>query len=254
MWELLCCDECGQVFHRWVLDDRWQARKFSTWMGEAAMREFGARRGADSFASRLQSSVERMAHVLRLEALTRGIRSSAAPRLLDFGCGFGEFVATATHAGFDAYGVDWDAHRLHGAEFRADRLFRDLGELDPETRFHAVTLFEVLEHLVRPRELLHALRERLVPGGILVAEVPDCTGIRGISSRAEYLAVHPLEHVNAFEPASLERFIVREGFDRVETPIAWVTADPWQAAKTVAKRALQPWRRRTQAYFRLAGV
>ena len=44
--------------------------------------------------------------VLRLEALTRAARGPGPVRLLDFGCGNGEFVAMCNLHGFDAVGVD----------------------------------------------------------------------------------------------------------------------------------------------------
>ncbi|ACG72785.1 Methyltransferase type 12 [Anaeromyxobacter sp. K] len=250
-WELRGCAACGQVFHRWVLDDAWQKLRFRRWMGEAAMRSFAERVGATAFPARWSSGTNRIAHVLRLERLTRELRTrDEAPRVLDFGCGWGELVATATLAGCDAHGVDWDAHRLRGAGLGGDRLVGSLSELDPSLRFHAVTLFEVLEHLTEPLEVLRQLRYRLAFRGILVVEVPDCSGVDGIRTLAEYRAVHPLEHINAFTPASLERFVERVGFRRIETPAAWVTADPVRLARTAAQRALAPWRRTTQAYFR----
>jgi hypothetical protein len=113
-------------------------------------------------------------------------------------------------------------------------------------------MFEVLEHLVAPRDVLRSLRQRMVRGGVLVLEVPDCTGVLGIQSATEYSCIHPLEHLNGFTPRSLARFAELECFELVRPAPAWVTCDPLRAMKTTAKRLLQPWLRpRTQAYFRL---
>jgi SAM-dependent methyltransferase len=255
-WAYLACGDCGQAFHRWVLDDAWQARRFAQWMGQAAMTEFGERHGLNGFAPRFSSARERMAHVLRLEHLTRTLRGAGTPRLLDFGCGFGEFVATAALGGFDACGIDWDAHRNQGSLAGRARLYRDLAEMQAQEAgpFHVVTLFEVLEHLVAPGDILRSLRSLLVPGGILVAEVPDCTGVRGLQSPHDYACIHPLEHLNGFVPGSLARFVERHGFELVRPPAAWVTSDPVRVAKEAAKQLLRPWLRpRTQAYFRRTG-
>ncbi len=254
-WEYLACRACGQAFHRWVLDDAWQVRRFSRWMGAGAMAEFERRHGLGAFSVRYARARSRMAHVARLERLTRAIRGEGPPRLLDFGCGFGEFVATAALAGFEASGVDWDAHRRGGSLAGGARLHADLAALDAEgaAPFHAVTLFEVLEHLTAPADLLRELRRRMVPGGVLVAEVPDCTGVRGLQSRHDYGCIHPLEHLNGFDPGSLVRFVERHGFERLTPPAAWVTAEPVRALRTAARQALAPLLRRgTQAYFRCA--
>ena len=254
-WEYLACRECGQAFHRYVLDDYWQGRRFAEWMGEEAMRKFAQERGLDSFAVRHGVGVANMAHVLRLELLTRSIRNGKPPSLLDFGCGNGNFAGHAGLSGFDAWGIDWDAHRLRAGVAGGVRLFRGLTELDadhPEP-FHAVTMFEVLEHLVAPREVLRSLRQRMVPGGILVLETPDCLGVRGIQSEHDYACIHPLDHLNGFTPKTLTQFARLEGFEPIRTPGAWVTCDPVRVAKTGIKGLIGGlFPSKTQGYFRLS--
>jgi 2-polyprenyl-3-methyl-5-hydroxy-6-metoxy-1,4-benzoquinol methylase len=252
-WEYVACRDCQQAFHRFVLDDAWQARRFADWMGQAAMAEFARTHGLDAFDAQFGRSCSRIAHVLRLERMTRTDRPGERPRLLDFGCGFGEFVATAALSGFEACGVDWDTHRARGAVSGQARFYRDLAELEAQDPrpFQVVTLFEVLEHLVAPGELLQSLHRVMTPGGVLVAEVPDCTGVRGIQSPHDYACIHPLEHLNGFVPRSLVRLVERHGFEQVRPPAAWVTSEPLRVVKTAAKQVLQRWLRpTTQAYFR----
>lgn len=253
-WEYVACNACGQAFHRYVLDDNWQARRFAEWMGEDAIRAFEQEHGLATFVAIHNAAQSRMAHVLRLERLTRRIRGDRAPRLLDFGCGFGGFLGLAALSGFDACGVDWDANRIKGCLGPGVRVYRDLGELESQERkpFDAITLFEVLEHLVEPREVIRSLRGWLSAGGILVLETPDCTGVREIRSRRDYACIHPLDHINGFTPATLVHLARLEGFEPLTTPAAWVTADATQAMKAAAKRALaRLGRSTTQSYFRL---
>jgi hypothetical protein len=65
---------------------------------------------------------------------------------------------------------------------------------------------------------LEMLRARLVPGGILVLETPDCSGITGIVSRRDYDNIHPLEHINGFTPATLRKMAERLGFGISPSP------------------------------------
>lgn len=42
-WILVQCFSCGQVFHKRVLTDAWNEKRFSTWMSAEAIREYEAR-------------------------------------------------------------------------------------------------------------------------------------------------------------------------------------------------------------------
>jgi len=119
---------------------------------------------------------ERLAYYRSLaEGLRR--RTGRAGRLLDVGCGRGEFVYSASQIGWDAHGVDPDsafvdfAKRRFGLTNVVAAELEDAGFADGS--FDAITLNGVLEHIPRPRAaLVHAAR-LLAPGGILFFEVPN---------------------------------------------------------------------------------
>jgi SAM-dependent methyltransferase len=255
-WEYVACADCGQTFHRYVLSPEWQTRRYSEWMGEKAIREFEQRQGIVAFGASFREGQDRAAHVLKIERLTRSIRDRGPVRVLDFGCGWGQFLTQASILGFEAYGIDKDAHRLKGSAGDV-KFYPDLEALDSAVRqrFHAITLFEVLEHLVEPMKVLLALRQRLVPGGILVLEVPDCEGVSDIRSEFEYRKIHPLDHVNGFTRPSLRSFAQRAGFEQVIPPAAYVTTEPLRIVKTSIKQLAERFLAKTaRLYFRLRGA
>lgn len=130
---------------------------------------------------------------------------------------------------------------------------RALDEAAPEP-FHAITLIEVLEHVDEPLALLKTLRERMVPGGILVLETPNCEGVSDICSEDDYRKIHPLDHINGFTPASLLAIARRAGFAPLAPPVAHVAADMRRVVKTIVKRIVQPLRpKTTQLYLRRTG-
>lgn len=246
-WNLVACVGCGQRFHGRILAPAWDERRFEEWMGPAT-REFELRRGA-GFDSGFRKGQMNVAHVLRLEALTRGLRRGTPVRFLDFGCGWGQFPATAALFGFEAFGIDRDAHRRRDASagFRVSARLEDL-----DGQFHAASMIEVLEHLVDPMSVLRALHSRLLPGAFLIVETPNCQGVRGIATMAEYRAVHPLDHLNAFTPTSLRRFVERAGFTVINPPPAHVTTDVARLARTLVKGVLAPLRPTTEIYCQRA--
>ncbi len=255
-WAYVRCDDCEQTFHRYVLSPEWQHTRFTQWMTEASMRAFEDQLGDPGFAYRFHLAQALTAHVMRLERLTRSLRGASVPRLLDFGCGWGQLLSLARLHSFDAYGVDWDANRRDSSSALSDSIFSNLRELDAASPapFHAITLIEVLEHLEEPLALLKTLRERLVEGGILVLETPNCQGVTDIRSEDDYRKIHPLDHINGFTPKSLLGIARNAGFAPVAAPTAHVAADFRRVLKVLAKRVVQPLRTKTtQLYLRRVG-
>ncbi len=248
-WRYVRCGACGQAFHGRILDAAWMQRLYARWETQEAMESFVSAHNA--WPGQLWRGREFVEHALRLQSATAALTRQRAPRVLDFGCGHGEFVAICRALGFEAQGVDFAPDRReHGlvtpytslAELRCDR--------PQDNGFDAVTLFEVLEHLSDPRGVLEELAQIMKPGAVLVLETPDTTGVTGLQSFDDYLAIGPLGHINGFTPATLRAVAGRAGFRPLRTPRAWVAASWPQAAKSSARNLLSPLRRlRTRQYF-----
>lgn len=251
-WCYVQCRECGQRFHRRILAPAWMQRLYARWETQEAM---------DVFVQSHTTALERahrgchfVAHALRLSRLLAPRAADGLPRLLDFGCGHGEFVAVCRVLGIDAHGIDWAAdRRQHGhvhihaslAALRADAV--------APGGFDALTLYEVLEHMADPRGLLEELAGLLRPRAVLVLETPDTTSVTDLRSFDDYLAIAPLGHVNGFTPATLRALAERAGFRPLVAPPYWV-ADDWRSAlRSSVRNAIARWRRPTTSqYFELA--
>ena len=106
--------------------------------------------------------------------IVRRFRTSGA--LLDAGCGAGFFVREASEAGFDARGVEFSPDAVEfGRKYSGVRITE--GEIlhadFPERSFDIVTLWQVMEHLPNPVEILAGIRKLMKPGGILIVAVPN---------------------------------------------------------------------------------
>lgn len=98
-------------------------------------------------------------------------------RLLDIGCGEGQFLRLARERGYEGVGFDWDERRV--ARARAAGLDASAADWEGflasrrDGEFGAITLFDVLEHAPEPAALLRGLRRVLAPGGYLAITVPN---------------------------------------------------------------------------------
>jgi len=100
-------------------------------------------------------------------------------RILDVGCGDGNFTASLAKAGFTMYGIDLSPRRIQQAKSRAPTLtfalssaYDDLTTPFNTEPFDAIVSIEVIEHLFSPREFIKRARAALRPGGLLILTTP----------------------------------------------------------------------------------
>jgi 2-polyprenyl-3-methyl-5-hydroxy-6-metoxy-1,4-benzoquinol methylase len=97
-------------------------------------------------------------------------------RLLDIGCAGGAFPVAARDLGFDPVGIEpsrWMAdyaRRTYGLDVRDGIL--EPGVFPPGS-FDVVTLWDVIEHVPQPHDLLSCAHDLLKPGGLLLVNYPD---------------------------------------------------------------------------------
>jgi len=99
-------------------------------------------------------------------------RQGAGRRVLDIGCAGGYLAEILAQRGFSVTGIDLPGTpHPSGIHFVAADLDRGLPVLDAS--FDYIVCADVLEHLRQPERLLSECRERLAPGGALIASLPN---------------------------------------------------------------------------------
>jgi SAM-dependent methyltransferase len=143
-------------------------------------------------------------------------KASGGPgKLLDIGTAAGAFVAAATRRGWQAEGcepnrwlADWGS-RHYGITIRQGSVFEQPYE---DGSFDVVTLWDVIEHTLDPREMLNKCRALLKPGGILVVNYPDIGSwiARALGRRWLFLTS---VHLYYFDRRTIRRMLESTGFD-----------------------------------------
>lgn len=114
------------------------------------------------------------------EAL-RDLEGLHIQRVLDVGCGSGDFLNVLRTLNIEGIGYEFGSEVAELARSRGftvysgdfpDVIVGDTGE----GCFDAICIFQVLEHVAEPHQLINAARRLLRPGGILIVAVPDGDG------------------------------------------------------------------------------
>jgi 2-polyprenyl-3-methyl-5-hydroxy-6-metoxy-1,4-benzoquinol methylase len=128
-------------------------------------------------------------------------------RILDHGCGTGEFLAHCKKKGWETQGLEPD----EGARAQASEQLGEqvgpperLSEL-PDAFFSIITLWHVLEHVPRLQETVKDLKRTLAPGGTLVIAVPNCSSFDAEHYGPYWAAYDVPRHLYHFRPPDIRR-------------------------------------------------
>lgn len=120
-------------------------------------------------------------------------------RWLDFGCGLGGLLDLMRDQARSVAGLEPNLERAAATASRGHRVLHSLEQV-PTASLDVISLFHVLEHLTAPSTTLEQLRDRLVPGGLLLVEVPhardalfslyDCEPFKRFTFWSEHLVLH----------------------------------------------------------------
>lgn len=161
---------------------------------------------------------------LKIETLSRFI--SEKDRVLDVGCGTGLFCLEALKSGLTVEGIEPSKMLVDiGREVLNVQLNHGLIEnFNPGYRYNAIVIWDVLEHVYNPVELVERCSHLLNEGGYLFLQVPNYAGIsnryksflcrRGLKKSGFQHYGFPW-HIYFFNKKSLTSLLTPQGF----TPI-----------------------------------
>ncbi|MEO8900485.1 MAG: class I SAM-dependent methyltransferase [Polyangiaceae bacterium] len=161
--------------------------------------------GYGQYAAQASWRLEKAARQLReIQAIT-GIGPG---RALDLGSGYGYFRAALAAAGFTHDGIEISQHARKVAQglYGFSTLGGTLDDYGSELadRYQLITLWDVIEHVADPVQLLTRIRACLAPGGVVAIKTPnlDCPEAAVFGP---YYHSLKREHLVYFTPKSLEQ-------------------------------------------------
>lgn len=149
---------------------------------------------------------------------TRYLGARAPGKLLDIGCGAGDYLALMRTLGWTVEGVEIDpaacrhARQKHGLAVHEGTV-ESRGY--PENSFDAIVMNHVIEHVFDPVALLKECRRIIKPGGHVVVITPNTKSWGHRKFQESWRGLEPPRHIHIFSPKTMKKCAGMAGFEKV---------------------------------------
>ncbi|MEI8005542.1 MAG: class I SAM-dependent methyltransferase [Bacteroidota bacterium] len=133
---------------------------------------------------------------------------SKGKRILDIGCGTGEFLNFCKSRGFESYGVELNEKPREAAiqEYGLD-IRKSLNDyLLEDAKFDCITLWHVLEHIHDLENTMHMVKHLLKPEGTLIIALPNSSSWDAVHYGQFWAAYDLPRHLYHFNKSSFAKF------------------------------------------------
>ena len=140
-------------------------------------------------------------------------------KLLDIGCGVGDFLLQVKHNGWTVAGIEPSDDAKNIAQQRLG--FRPMDPSESanleDGSFDVITLWHVLEHIDDLKSQISELSRLLKPGGRLVIALPNFQSFDSQYYKDKWAAWDVPRHLNHFSQDTLRSILVDSGFQYFDT-------------------------------------
>jgi len=166
------------------------------------------------FVPRLYEAIKKinLKHKFRLAS-----RDLPVGKLLDIGCGVGDFLHVAENKGWQCTGVEpsEEAREIARQRIKGDLLYSEDLEQLPDQSFDLITMWHVLEHVDDLKWQVAQLQRLIKPNGRIVIDVPNYRSYDGRFYNAYWAAYDVPRHLNHFNKTVLTKMFKTSGLSLV---------------------------------------
>jgi 2-polyprenyl-3-methyl-5-hydroxy-6-metoxy-1,4-benzoquinol methylase len=165
---------------------------------------------AKGFINSTYQSVRKYTLLKKLQLISKYYKTG---RILDIGCGTGEFLNTCKNAKWETIGIEPDddaremARKNYGLDVRNEKELNNL----TNGSFDIISMWHVLEHVPKLNERVEELKRLIKQNGIIIIAVPNCNSQDAKTYKAEWAAYDLPRHLYHFTPKDIETLFKNHG-------------------------------------------
>jgi 2-polyprenyl-3-methyl-5-hydroxy-6-metoxy-1,4-benzoquinol methylase len=133
-------------------------------------------------------------------------------KILDVGCGTGEFLHEMKSYGWEVSGVEPSTNARESAEKKIGiKILKSLNDVSGNN-FSAITLWHVLEHLPDPNRALQTLHKLITKNGTIFIAVPNLQSYDATYYQSFWAAYDVPRHLWHFDKKNMKILLQKNGF------------------------------------------
>lgn len=141
-------------------------------------------------------------------------------RVLDIGCGPGFFLKVAKDKGWQIWGVDLSPKAVEKSRqfLGTKKIYNQPLEKVKflSNYFDLVSIFQTIEHIEKPLNLLREVRRILKPAGFLIISTPNASGWQAKLMGKRWFSYRHPDHFWFFGEKSLKLLLLKAGFVKIK--------------------------------------
>lgn len=151
----------------------------------------------------------------KYDLVKNNVASNLPFKLLDFGCGTGDFIKKCKHQGNEVEGVEPSDIARYQAQQKTGATIADSIQNISNT-FDVITLWHVLEHIPDPNKIIQELLKRMNDSGTIFIAVPNHLSYDAMKYKEKWAGYDVPRHLWHFSPGNMELLLKKNNLTQVK--------------------------------------
>ncbi len=158
--------------------------------------------------------------VNRMNYLEKVVPKSSRQHILEIGCGygfFGELVRDVWRSNYLGIDICKEAIEYASTKLKLNVLNKDYEKIERDKiSFDTCIMFDVIEHLPNPDQVVKKLSQEILEGGYIVISTGDIGSALARIQGMKWRMIHPPSHLHYFNKQTIKMLLDSNGFELID--------------------------------------